>query len=91
MTANGFLFGEMKMFWNSIVVMATQFCEYAKKPLNDTLFFLFSFFLAGGIKSFLNLLQYCFCSVFLVSGFLLAKTHGGSELPDQGSNPHLLH
>ena len=40
-TANGFLFWEMKMFWDSILVMVIQFCEYAKKPLNGTLFFSF--------------------------------------------------
>ena len=40
------------------------------------------------LKSLLNLLQYCFCC--LRFGFLAAR-HVGSELPDQGSNPHPLH
>lgn len=79
------------MSWNSIVVMVTQCCKYAKKPLNDTLFFLFSFFFFGrrrGNNVFLE--SVTILLLFCVSGFL-AKRHGGFELPDQGSNPHLLH
>ena len=40
------------------------------------------------LKSSLNLLQHCFC-FYCFS--VLASRHVGSELPDQGSNPHLLH
>ena len=78
------------MFWNSILVTVTQCYVYAKKPLNDTLFFLFScfFFGGGGNKVFLE--SFTILLLFCVSGFL-AKRHGGSELPHQGSNPHLLH
>ena len=37
-------------------------------------------------KSLLNLLQYCLCIMF---GFLITRLVG-SQLPDQGLNPHRL-
>ena len=47
------------------------------------LYFLKDFFKCGPfLKSLLNLLQYCYCSVFS----FLATRHVGSELPDQGLN-----
>ena len=39
------------------------------------------------LKSLLNLLQYCFCYVFLY----LAMRHMGSQLPNQGLNLQPLH
>ena len=41
------------------------------------------------LKSFLNLLQYCFCFRFVF--FFLAGNHVGTELRNQGLNPHPLH
>ena len=49
--------------------MATQFCEYAKKPLNDTLFFLFSFFFGGGEGNKVFLESVTILLLFCVSGF----------------------
>ena len=51
-------------------------------------FFTIVFWCRSFLKSVLNLLQYCFCC--LCSGFV-ASWHVGSQLPDQGSNPHPLH
>ena len=39
-------------------------------------------------KVFMNLLQYCFCFMFVV---FLATRDVGSQLPDQGSNPNPMH
>ena len=54
----------------------------------DIFFFFLRFCCRPFLKSSLNLLQHCFC-FYCFS--VLASRHVGSELPDQGSNPHLLH
>ena len=50
-------------------------------------FKIFFFFMWPILKSLLNLLQYCFCSMF----WLFGHEACGSQLTDQGLNLHLLH
>ena len=45
------------------------------------------FYCGPFLKSLLNLLQYCLCSICC----FLAARHVGFKLPEQGSNPHPLH
>ena len=59
------------------------------RVLDIFFYFIFLRFWCGPfLKSSLNLLQHSFC-FYCFS--VLASRHVGSELPDQGSNPHLLH
>ena len=64
-------------------IIKFQITFVLRENINFVKFFLCESFL----KSLLNLLQYCFCYVFLY----LAMRHVGSQLPHQGLNSQPLH